>query len=70
MQWRQDFWYNTGQAGGRESRCAVKQVVGGMKMAVTETETIGWGSRLGGSIKGVLFGLGLFVLGFPVRASP
>ena len=35
-------------------------------MAVTETETIGWGSRLGGSIKGVLFGLGLFVLGFPV----
>ena len=35
-------------------------------MAVTETTTESWGSRLGNSIKGVLFGLALFVLGFPV----
>lgn len=35
-------------------------------MAVTETTTESWGSRLGGSMKGVLVGLGLFVLGFPV----
>ena len=35
-------------------------------MAVTETTTEGWGSRLGGSIKGVIVGLGLFVAGFPV----
>ena len=35
-------------------------------MAVTETTTESWGSRLGSSIKGVLFGLGLFVVGFPV----
>ena len=35
-------------------------------MAVTETTTEGWGSRLGSSIKGVLFGLGLFIAGFPV----
>ena len=35
-------------------------------MAVTETTTEGWGSRLGSSIKGVLVGIGLFVLGFPV----
>ncbi|MBO7683461.1 MAG: hypothetical protein J6T51_01905 [Kiritimatiellae bacterium] len=35
-------------------------------MAVTETTTVGWGSRLGTSIKGVLFGLILFVVGFPV----
>ena len=35
-------------------------------MAVTETTKIGWGSRLGSSIKGVLFGLILFVIGFPV----
>lgn len=35
-------------------------------MAVTETTVESWGSRIGGSIKGVLFGLGLFVAGFPV----
>ena len=35
-------------------------------MAVTETTTESWGSRLGSSIRGVLFGLGLFVAGFPV----
>ena len=35
-------------------------------MAVTETTTVGWGERLGSSIKGVLFGLILFVIGIPV----
>ena len=35
-------------------------------MAVTETTTEGWGSRLGGSIRGVLVGLALFISGFPV----
>ncbi len=35
-------------------------------MAVTETTTESWGSRLGSSIRGVLFGAGLFILGFPV----
>ena len=35
-------------------------------MAVTETTTVSWGSRLGSSIKGVLAGLALFVIGFPV----
>ncbi len=35
-------------------------------MAVTETTTESWGSRLGNSIKGVLFGLALFIGGFPV----
>ena len=35
-------------------------------MAVTETTTEGWGSRLGSSIKGVLTGLALFVAGFPL----
>ena len=35
-------------------------------MAVTETTTIGWGSRLGSSFKGILFGLGLFIAGFPL----
>jgi len=35
-------------------------------MSTTVTETESWGSRLGNSIKGVLFGLVLFVLGFPV----
>lgn len=35
-------------------------------MAVTKTETVGWSSRLGDSLKGILFGLGLFVAGFPV----
>ena len=35
-------------------------------MAVTETTTEGWGSRLGSSIKGVVIGLGLFIVGFPV----
>ena len=35
-------------------------------MAVTETTTESWGSRLGSSIKGVLFGLAIFVVGFPV----
>ena len=35
-------------------------------MAVTETENISWGSRLGSSIKGILVGILLFVAGFPV----
>lgn len=35
-------------------------------MAVTETTTISWGSRLGSSVKGILIGLALFVLGFPL----
>ena len=35
-------------------------------MAVTETTTISWGSRLGGSIKGIIFGIALFIFGFPV----
>ncbi len=35
-------------------------------MAVTVTSTQSWGSRLGGSIKGVFVGLALFVVGFPV----
>ena len=35
-------------------------------MAVTETTTESWGSRLGGSIRGVVIGLALFVAGFPV----
>ena len=35
-------------------------------MAVTETTTESWGSRLGSSLKGVIFGLALFVAGFPV----
>ena len=35
-------------------------------MSVTKTETIGWGSRLGSSVKGILVGLVLFVAGFPV----
>lgn len=35
-------------------------------MAVTETTTIGWGSRLGSSFKGMLFGLAAFVAGFPL----
>ena len=35
-------------------------------MAVTETTTESWGSRLGSSIKGVLVGGALFLLGFPV----
>ncbi len=35
-------------------------------MAVTETTTESWGSRLGGSIKGVLVGGFLFLAGFPV----
>ena len=35
-------------------------------MAVTETERISWGSRLGSSFKGILFGLALFVAGFPL----
>lgn len=34
-------------------------------MAVTETTTESWGSRLGNSIKGVIVGLGLFVLASP-----
>jgi len=32
----------------------------------TETTTISWGSRIGSSIKGVLVGAVLFILGFPV----
>ena len=35
-------------------------------MAVTETTTESWGSRLGGSIRGVLIGIALFISGFPV----
>lgn len=35
-------------------------------MAVTETTTESWGSRVGGAMKGVLIGVGMFVLGFPV----
>jgi len=35
-------------------------------MAVTETTTISWGTRLGGSFKRVIVGLALFVAGFPV----
>ena len=35
-------------------------------MAVTETTTEGWGSRLGSSIKGVLVGGLMFLAGFPV----
>ncbi len=35
-------------------------------MAVTETTTIGWGSRLGSSLKGILFGLAFFIAGFPL----
>ena len=35
-------------------------------MAVTETTTESWGSRLGGSIRGVIVGLALFIGGFPV----
>lgn len=35
-------------------------------MAVTETTTESWGSRLGGSVKGVLVGLALFIVSFPV----
>ena len=35
-------------------------------MAVTETTTIGWGSRLGASFKGILTGIILFIVGFPV----
>lgn len=35
-------------------------------MAVTETTTESWTSRLGGAVKGVVVGLGLFILGFPV----
>lgn len=35
-------------------------------MAVTETTTVSWGSRLGSSFKGILVGLALFVLGFPL----
>ena len=35
-------------------------------MAVTETTKVSWGSRLGASIKVILAGLALFVVGFPV----
>jgi len=35
-------------------------------MAVTETTTESWGSRLGSSIRGVLVGAALFIAGFPV----
>lgn len=35
-------------------------------MAVTETTTESWGSRLGGAFKGILVGLGLFLVAFPV----
>lgn len=35
-------------------------------MAVTETTTVSWGSRIGNSFKGIVVGLGLFILGFPL----
>ena len=35
-------------------------------MAVTETTTESWTSRLGGAVKGIVAGLVLFILGFPV----
>ena len=35
-------------------------------MAVTETTTESWGSRLGSSLKGVLVGGAMFIAGFPV----
>ena len=35
-------------------------------MAVTETTTVSWGSRIGSSFKGIIVGLGLFILGFPL----
>ena len=35
-------------------------------MAVTETTTESWGSRLGGSIRGILFGIAMFIAGFPL----
>jgi len=38
-------------------------------MATVETTTVSWGSRLGSSIKGVLFGFFLFIIGFPVLFS-
>jgi len=38
-------------------------------MSAERTTVIGWGERLGGSIRGILVGLALFVLGFPVLFS-
>ena len=35
-------------------------------MAVTETVTESWGSRLGGAARGILVGLAMFIAGFPV----
>lgn len=35
-------------------------------MSVTETTTVGWGSRLGSSFKGILGGFVLFIIGFPL----
>ena len=35
-------------------------------MAVTETTTESWGSRLGGSLKGVIVGAAMFIAGFPL----
>ena len=35
-------------------------------MAVTETTTESWGSRLGSSLRGVIAGFALFIAGFPV----
>ena len=35
-------------------------------MAVTETTTESWTSRLGGAVKGVVIGLGMFVVAFPL----
>ncbi len=35
-------------------------------MAVTETTRESWGSRLGGSLRGVVIGLALFIAGFPL----
>lgn len=35
-------------------------------MAVTETTTESWSSRVGGAMKGVLLGVGMFIAGFPV----
>ena len=35
-------------------------------MAVTKTETVGWGSRLGSAVKGIIGGFILFIAGFPL----
>ena len=35
-------------------------------MAVTEVSVESWGSRLGGAFKGILVGIILFILAFPL----